>query len=257
MKQFDVDRLFLRQTRQPASNAERWAELFAARDRDGLILQALVYIRKYNSATPDFIKPDVEMYAVQRAIVAVDRCLQENKQPEKASAYIRASVIHAISNARKGKVTKYVATNVRTTQPRKTNRELETKLRQSGLSNAMVEAELFSHGYQPCSRVRVVESEWPEWTSKDGGKRLADFAGNSTGKRRHSGTKRGMQMLESAGTSDDWEFLTEILSDEQLDYLRLRAAGYTQGEIEDEFKVSAAEQSKIMRDIKTKIQAHE
>lgn len=242
----DLEKLYRQQLgQQPALTQERWAELFAARDRQGIILQALAYVRKYNAKTPQFIKDDVGMYATQVAVEVVDHCLATNKEPDKSSAYIRQSIIHAISRARKGKARDFVSTNVRTSEPRtKTNKELETKLRKSGLSESMTEAELFSAGFQPCSRTRAVEDQWPV---RIGDGQSLDFAGNASGKRHNGNT------LESQSTSDDWELLEEILTTEQCDLLRLRAMEMTQDEIATQFQVPASEQNRIMRAIRERV----
>jgi hypothetical protein len=247
--------------------AERWAELFAAyhlatsdcaRDeaRSAIILQALAYVRKYNARTPKFIKNDVAMYATQRIIVAVDHCLAVGLEPDKASAYLRQTAINAISGARKGKAKKYVSTNVFTSEPRtKTNKKLETKLRQSGISESMIEAELFSAGYQPCSRTRAVEDQWPVRNS-DG--QSLDFAGNFSGKRRkpqhnHGGATDPAALESLPVVGGDWKLLEEILTTEQCDLLRLRATGMTQNDIAESFQVPAAEQQQIMRSIRARI----
>jgi hypothetical protein len=266
MKQtIDLEKLYRHQLgNQPTPSAARWAELFGRHhaatskvERDAarteVILQALAFVRKYNARTPQFIADDVAMYATQRVIIAVDHCLATRLEPDKASAYIRQTAINEISSARKGKVPKFVSTNVRTSEPRTcTNRELETRLRQSGLSDSMVESELFSAGYQPCGRTRAVQDQWPVRNS-DG--QSLDFAGNFSGKRRkpqhkHGGSTDPTAIESMSLASDDWQHLEEILTTEQCDYLRLRAEGYTQEDIENDFQVSAAEQQRIMRAIR-------
>jgi hypothetical protein len=262
----DIARLYSHQLgRQPASTKELWEQLFSEyhmaktdaerKDaRDAIIIQALNFVRKYNDRTPQYIRADCSMYATQRVIAAVDHCLTTNLPSEKSSAYCRQTVINSINNARKGRARQYVPANVRTSQPKtRTNRDLEMKLRQSGLSESMIECELHSAGFQPAGRTRVVENQWP--VNRDN--ESADYAGNASGKRRRpqhrSEGAAESPLIESLHQSDDLELLEEILTQEQFDYLRLRIEGYTREEIENEFKVPTDEQDRIMLAIRRRV----
>src|SRR4051794_26261040 len=117
-KTLDIENIFRNQTgEQPRGTKERWAQLFAAKDRDALVLQAMAVIRRFNASTQPHIKADTEMFAVQRAIVAIDEMLAT--AGDNPSAYVYQAIKHAISSARKGKARKYVGTNVRTREPKK------------------------------------------------------------------------------------------------------------------------------------------
>lgn len=252
----DVGQIFRRQMGdQPVGTKERWAELFAAKDRDALVLQAAAIVRRFNASTFPSIKADVEMYALQRAIVAIDVMLAN--PGENPSAYVYEAITRAIWGARKGKAREFVSTNVRTREPKKrTNKELEAKLRQTGLSESMIESELFSQGFQPCGRTKSVETQWPQL---DGAS--ADFASHASGKRRkqqhqHDGSTAASAIESFSPDSEDWDLLETILSQEQCDYLRLRAAEFTREEIYERFQVSVAEQDRIMQNIRKRIADH-
>jgi hypothetical protein len=231
-----------RDKHKPLSD-EQWAELFAAGDRDSLILACIPLIDRENRTTHKSIRDDVAQFALIRATRVVDRLLA--KPHPVPAAYLCTAIRGAISQAKVGATVESrdcVSTPVRRTkpQPRPTNSErdrLVAKWENDGRSPQWIEAELDSLGLQSGATLKRVQDEWPE---------------DETGK-----------PLEFAApiAAADFDFLSElveidVLTQEQFDWLKLKAQGWLNVEIFKRFGVSSSEQTQIRKDIQSAIQSY-
>jgi len=245
MKSIDPSRAINRLvSEQPQPTRQRFDALFAAGDREAIVLATLPLIRKYNRSTPKHLKDDVESYAVGEVVKAVDRLLaRQNANP---GSYLTDVVRHAIHSARYGETTDAQQCSPSTQRlyqprPRKSDAERDTlvaKLQQQGCSPQMIEAELSARGWDQ-SRILLHESEWPMVPHVETGEPvLADFG-------------------ESPASNDDWELLEEICTDEELLILQLLSHGHTREYVGRAVNLHASTITKKLAAIRAKVQRHQ
>lgn len=248
-RSIDPEAAWLRDTKTPIPSVDDFQRLYDEKDSDGLVMATLHLIRLENFKTPKYLREDCEMFALRKAIEAIDQLLSRDN-PGCVRAYLKVIVKGALCDARTGRrvdARNSVSSAVRRVHPTpkatdKKRDALVADMRQRGLSDSMIEAELDSLGLKPRPQLVKPVGQWPvdEKRSKAQGETwLAEFG-------------------ESIEPSV-WEHIAEVLGQdsEEYEYLQLRAAGMTQEEIKDEFHVSIRDQQAIFESAQAKIQAAE
>jgi hypothetical protein len=240
-------------TEQTFLSDEQWAELFAKRDRQSIILACIPLIDFYNKTSPDYVKQEIASYAMVKATEAVDKLLTTPHPTPKA--HLSIVIKHAVGDARIGKrveARECVSTSVRRIVPRKRPTDAErdrlvAKWRNEGMSESMIEAELDSRGLKAGPSLKRVQVAMPRKRERDDDKCFTEIYIAPD--------------VSFSTDQKDWQFLTElmeggVITQEQLDWLRLKARGYTNVEIFEEFGVTADEQTQIKEDIRAAIQGY-
>jgi DNA-binding CsgD family transcriptional regulator len=237
---------------QPAPTRENFDTLFAAGDRDAIILACLPLIKKYNTA-PAAIREDVELYVLGEITREVDRMLQHpNANP---GSYLIDEIRHAIHEAKFGtgkEARDCVSSNRRIYRPRPKASDpkrdkLIRKLELDGCSASMIEAELSSRGWDQ-SRVVEVEAQWPDEKARgsDGHFTCGHVA---------------FDPGACDQSTDDWTTLAElheagILTDADIDLIDFLAAGNSHNEAAKELGCNVSTITTRLRKIKAKVQRH-
>lgn len=229
---------------QASPTRELFDKLFAEGNEEKIILAVVPLIRKYNRGTRKAIKEDVECYAITEVATEIKKLLaRPNANP---GSYLIDVVRHAIHKAKFGthiEARDCVSTNQRIYRPRKRESDAERnafirKLESQGRSAAMIEAELSSRGWDQ-SKLVDVESEWPMVTDVDGERWLAEFGETEP------------------TTNDDWQTLSELCTEQEMQLLECLAQGHTHAEAAEVFDVSISTIKKRLAAIRAKVQRSE
>lgn len=226
---------------------ERFDALFAAGDRDGIVALALPLIRKFNRS-PKHLRDDIEAFAIGEVVKAVDTLLARTN--ENPGSYIIDVIRGAIQEARYGSSIDAQQCSPSTERiyrprPRKSDSErdrLISQLQQQGCSEAMIQAELDSRGFdQP--KVVNRECEWPLVPHEETGEPiLADFG--------------------ATDSADEWGHVVElfeagVLTEADVQLIDAKMQGFTNDECASIFAENVSTTTTRLRRIKTKIQRHD
>ena len=239
---------------QPAPTRELFDELFAAGDREKIILSCLHLIRRFNTA-PKHLREDVEMFVIGEVTREVDLLLQ--KPNDNPGSYlidvIRGAVYEAKFGTRKA-ARDCVSTNRRIYRPRPRPTDAERnalvrKLERQGQSPQMIEAELQAAGFDQ-SRIITNECEWPS----------AKVRGEDD--KHYTGERSFAEFGADDPSNDDWQHLAElyqanVLNDSDMQLLDALSQGFTQNECADIFSANVSTIKARLTRIKAKVQSHE